>query len=126
MPDRPPAPAVGTVAAPELLAAPADERHRIVAQIIASGLDHVFTADHVSFHNGNGMDGIVNGSNILPDNTAEISGQVPLRELQSYHSRLKSLSGGEGQFAMDFSHYTPVKAELQKELMKAFRPIEDD
>ena len=73
-----------------------------------------------------GMDGIVSGSNVMPDNTAEISGQVPLRALQSYHSRLKSLSGGEGNFTMEFSHYTQVEQELQKELMSAFRPTDDD
>ena len=73
-----------------------------------------------------GMDGIVNGSEVLPDNSAEISGQVPLRALQSYHSRLKSLSGGEGNFTMDFSHYTRVSPELQKELTSAYKPVEDE
>ena len=42
-----------------------------------------------------GMDGIVNGSQVRPDNGAEIWGQVPLWALQSYHLRLKSLAGGE-------------------------------
>ncbi len=68
-----------------------------------------------------GMDGIVNGSEVLPDNSAEISGQVPLRALQSYHSRLKSLSGGEGNFTMTFSHYRPVGDDLQKDLTASFK-----
>jgi elongation factor G len=72
------------------------------------------------------MDGIVNGSNVFPDNTAEVSGQVPLRELQSYHSRLKSLSGGDGNFTMTFSHYTPVEEGLQSELMTSFKPTIDE
>jgi elongation factor G len=72
------------------------------------------------------MDGIVNGTNVLPDNTAEISGQVPLRALQSYHSRLKSLSGGDGTFTMAFSHYTQVEAGLQDELMTSFKPTDDE
>ena len=72
------------------------------------------------------MDGIVNGSNVLPDNTAEISGQVPLRELQSYHSRLKSLSGGDGTFTMAFSHYAQVEEGLQGELMTSFKPTDDE
>lgn len=73
-----------------------------------------------------GMDGIVNGSQARPDNGAEICGQVPLRALQSYHLRLKSLSGGEGNFKMDFSHYTRVCTELQKELTSAHNPVEDE
>jgi elongation factor G len=73
-----------------------------------------------------GMDGIVNGTNVLPDNTAEISGQVPLRELQSYHSRLKSLSGADGHFTMAFSHYTQVEEGLQGELTTAFKPTDDE
>ena len=35
-----------------------------VQPIFDAGLDHVFTADHVSFHNGNGMDGIVNAATL--------------------------------------------------------------
>ena len=35
-----------------------------MTQIVDSGLDHVFTADHVSFHHGMGMDGIVNAATL--------------------------------------------------------------
>lgn len=55
---------MGTVAGPEILAAPHDERLRLVRTILDSGLDHVFTADHVSFHNGNGMDGLINAATL--------------------------------------------------------------
>ena len=37
---------------------PADQRAQLEA-IADAGVDHLFTADHVSFHGGNGMDGIV-------------------------------------------------------------------
>ncbi|MEJ2088641.1 MAG: elongation factor G [Gammaproteobacteria bacterium] len=73
-----------------------------------------------------GMGGSINGTNILEDGTAEISGQAPLREVQSYHSRLKSHSSGEGSFTMEFSHYSQVQDSLQKELMAAYRPVEED
>ena len=39
------------------------------------------------------MGGMVNGSEVQPDNSVEIQGQAPLRELQTYHSRLSSISG---------------------------------
>ena len=67
------------------------------------------------------MRGMVSGTSVLADNLMEISGQAPLKELQTYHSRLKSLSGGEGNFTMDFSHYAEVPSQTQRELVSAFR-----
>jgi elongation factor G len=67
------------------------------------------------------MRGMVTGTSVLPDNRMEVSGQAPLKEIQGYHSRLKSLSGGEGSFTMDFSHYAQVPEPTQQELAGAFR-----
>jgi elongation factor G len=67
------------------------------------------------------MRGMVSGTSVRPDNRMEIFGQVPLKEIQGYHSRLKSLTGGEGSFTMDFSHYAQVPAQVQQELIAAFR-----
>ncbi len=72
------------------------------------------------------MGGIVNGSNVLADSTTDISGQVPLREMQTYHSRLSSISGGKGNYSMEFSHYAAVQAILQKELASSFEIEEED
>ncbi|MFQ5549271.1 MAG: elongation factor G [Woeseia sp.] len=68
-----------------------------------------------------GMRGMVSGTSMLPNNRMEISGQAPLKELQSYHSRLKSLSAGEGSFTMDFSHYAKVTPQTHQELISDFR-----
>jgi elongation factor G len=57
------------------------------------------------------MRGMVSGTEALPDNRIVVSGQVPLKEVQDYHSRLKSLTGGEGSFTMDFSHYAQAPVE---------------
>ena len=57
------------------------------------------------------MHGMVSGTEALADNRIVVSGQVPLKEMQDYHSRLKSLTGGDGSFTMDFSHYEQVPAE---------------
>lgn len=54
------------------------------------------------------MRGMVTGTEALPNNRMQVSGQAPLKEIQAYHSRLKSLTGGEGSFTMDFSHYAEV------------------
>jgi alkanesulfonate monooxygenase SsuD/methylene tetrahydromethanopterin reductase-like flavin-dependent oxidoreductase (luciferase family) len=55
---------VGTNASPALLAGPFEARTELIHQVADSGIDHVFMADHVSFMNGNGMDGIVNAATI--------------------------------------------------------------
>ena len=52
---------------------PDAQRERLTA-IADAGVDHVFTADHVSFHDGSGMDGIVQ--------LAAMSGIEPRLDLQ--------------------------------------------
>ena len=47
---------------------------------------------------------------------------MPLGELQDYLSRLKALTGGEGTYTMDLSHYDPVPPRKQQELVAAFKP----
>ena len=66
-----------------------------------------------------GMRGMITGTDALPDSRAVVSGQVPLQELQGYHSRLKSLTGGDGNFTMDFSHYAEVPPNELKQLKEA-------
>ncbi len=68
-----------------------------------------------------GMRGIVSGTDVASDNQMAISGQAPLKEVQAYHSRLKSLTGGEGSFTMDFSHYAELPHQMQQELIKEHR-----
>jgi elongation factor G len=57
------------------------------------------------------MRGMVTGTEALPNDRIIVSGQAPLKEIQGYHSRLKSLTGGDGSFTMDFSHYAEVPRE---------------
>jgi elongation factor G len=66
-----------------------------------------------------GMRGIISGTEGLPDNRLLVSGKAPLQELQGYHSRLKSLTGGDGSFTMDFSHYAEVPPNELKQLQSA-------
>ena len=61
------------------------------------------------------MRGMISGTETLPDNRIVVSGQAPLKEIQAYHSRLKSLTGGEGSFTMDFSHYAEMSPDLLDE-----------
>ncbi len=68
-----------------------------------------------------GMRGVVSGTDVASDNQMAISAKAPLKEVQQYHSRLKSLTGGEGSFTMDFSHYAEVPHQVQQELMKEYQ-----
>jgi elongation factor G len=70
--------------------------------------------------------GRVSGSHSLAGQRTRISALVPLAELTDYQSRVKSLTGGEGAFTMELSHYDPVPPRKQQELMKAFRHVEED
>ena len=55
---------IGTLASNGILLAPHAERRAYLERVAASGLDHVFIADHVSFHVGTGMDGLINAATI--------------------------------------------------------------
>ena len=72
-----------------------------------------------------GMRGSVKGTNLMAGGRTEVSGQAPLKEIQGYHSRLKSLSGGKGDFTMRFSHYAPIPATDQQVLAKEFAKARD-
>jgi elongation factor G len=69
--------------------------------------------------------GRISGQDTLPGGRSQISALVPLAELQDYLSRLKAITGGEGTYTMDLSHYDPVPARRQQELAAAFKPQEE-
>ncbi len=68
----------------------------------------------------------INGNSALPGRRATVSALVPLAEVSEYQSRLKALTGGEGAYAMELSHYDPVPSRKQQELMEAYRPRSDE
>lgn len=70
--------------------------------------------------------GRVSGSHALANQRTRISALVPLAEINDYQSRVKSLTGGEGAYTMELSHYDPVPARKQQELTKAFKRVEEE
>jgi elongation factor G len=64
----------------------------------------------------------INGNTALPGHRATVSASAPLSEIVDYQSRLKALTGGEGSYTMDLSHYDPVPVRKQQELVHAWRP----
>jgi elongation factor G len=70
--------------------------------------------------------GRIHGSNTLPEGKVRISAEVPLAALVDYPTELKSLSGGRGSYALELSHYEPVPDAVQRELIAAYRPREEE
>jgi elongation factor G len=66
----------------------------------------------------------INGNNSLPGQRATVMAFVPLAEVSEYQSRLKALTGGQGAYTMELSHYDPVPPRKQQELVQAWRPQE--
>jgi elongation factor G len=67
----------------------------------------------------------ISGNNALPGQRATVEALVPLAEISEYQLRLKALTGGEGAYAMELSHYDPVPARRQQQLVQAWRPRAD-
>jgi len=64
----------------------------------------------------------INGNTALPAGRIAISALAPLAELNEYLSRLKALTGGEGSYTMELSHYDPAPPLLQQRLVAAHKP----
>ena len=68
----------------------------------------------------------INGNDSLPGQRATLNAFVPLAEISEYQSRLKALTGGQGAYTMELSHYDPVPARKQQELVQAWRPRSEE
>ena len=66
--------------------------------------------------------GMIVGTAALPQNLVQITARVPLAEMEGFQSTLKSMTGGEGSYSLEFSHYDPVPPKVQQELMSRFGP----
>ncbi len=51
---------------------------------------------------------------------------MPLSELEGYAAELKSATAGRGRYALEFSHYEPVPAQVQQKLVEAYRPHHEE
>lgn len=69
--------------------------------------------------------GRISGSHSLGAQRTRLAALIPLAEIADYQARLKSLTGGEGTYTMDLSHYDPVPPRKQQELMKGFKRVSD-
>ncbi|MDP2821810.1 MAG: elongation factor G [Sulfuritalea sp.] len=55
-----------------------------------------------------------------------VSGEVPLAEIADYASRLKSLTGGQGAYNIEFARYAQVPPQVQQKLAASFKLKDED
>lgn len=58
------------------------------------------------------------GQDVLPGNLAVIKAQIPLAEVMDYNSRLSSITGGQGSFTIEESHYEQVPGNIQTQIIE--------
>ena len=49
--------------------------------------------------------------------SAVVKAQIPMAEMLEYASSLTSMTGGQGEFHLHFSHYEEVPAQLKDKLI---------
>jgi elongation factor G len=73
-----------------------------------------------------GRRGHITGTDGRGHGMSAISGEVPLAELNDYQSRLKSLTGGQGSYTIEFARYAAVPPNVQQQLASKFQLHDDD
>ena len=57
------------------------------------------------------------GSGEAQGTTQVIEAQVPMSEMLEYASALTSITGGQGEFHMEFSHYDEAPAHVREKVI---------
>jgi elongation factor G len=69
-----------------------------------------------------GKRGRIQATDVLPGGLAQVKAQAPLSEVMQYQSQLKSVTGGQGSFVMELSHYEPVPPQVQQQIAAQYKP----
>jgi elongation factor G len=69
-----------------------------------------------------GKRGRIQSTDIAPGGMAVVKAQAPLGEVMGYQSQLKSVTGGQGSFVMEFSHYESVPPQVQQQVTAQYKP----
>lgn len=73
-----------------------------------------------------GRRGQITGSQTGRGGMMLLNGLVPLAELDNFQQRLKALTGGQGSYTLELSHYEQVPPNVQQQLAAAFKPVEEE
>ena len=55
-----------------------------------------------------------------------MSAEALLSEVATYSSQLKSMTGGAGSYTMEYSHDEQTPPNVQAEVVKQFKPRDDE
>ena len=73
-----------------------------------------------------GKRGQILGQDMLPGNQVTIRAQVPLSEVAGYASQLKSVTGGQGSYSMEFDRYDVVPPNVQQQIVASTKKAEEE
>lgn len=73
-----------------------------------------------------GRRGVITGTDSGQNGRALIHSLLPMAELPAFQLRLKSISGGDGTFSLELSHYDTLPPAQQKELASKFKRKEEE
>jgi elongation factor G len=69
-----------------------------------------------------GKRGRILGTDMMAGDLAVIRAVVPLAEVSNYQNQLKSVTGGQGSYSMELSHYDPVPMHIQQQIVAQYKP----
>ncbi len=73
-----------------------------------------------------GKRGQILGQDMLPGGQVLIRASVPLAEVANYASQLKSVTGGQGSYTMEFERYDVVPPNVQQQIVAAAKKEEEE
>jgi elongation factor G len=73
-----------------------------------------------------GKRGHLVGTSALPANMLDIKAQAPLAEMNQYAGELKAMTGGQGSYTLELSHYQPVPVPVQQQLAAEYQREDTD
>jgi elongation factor G len=73
-----------------------------------------------------GRRGRVQGADSAGGNMQTVEAEVPLAEVTTYARSLSSMTGGQGSYTMEFSHYDVVPPNVQQEIVAKAKLAEEE
>lgn len=69
-----------------------------------------------------GKRGRIQGQDFVNGGMAVVKAEAPLAEVMSYQNQLKSVTGGQGSFSMEFDRYEAVPPQVQQQIAAQYHP----
>ncbi|MCA9171174.1 MAG: hypothetical protein KDB23_26055, partial [Planctomycetales bacterium] len=66
------------------------------------------------------------GSDAAGGNLQTVHAEAPLAEVTTYARSLSSMTGGQGSYTMEFSHYDVVPGNVQQEILAKSKLEEEE